>query len=408
MAQIQPTDKFIVDRNGSTYKTTFQDIEESLDIDVSHEFNAEVIDTTGGKIEEFTINDPGKGFLVGENYSASTPLFDINFTALKVDEDGGLTEIDIYYNDAIEGLPVTFFASPITNDGAVVSVDIVANNPSIADGSSVIYKIRQTLTFFSNLDDDGNPIDNETYEIENNSAEVEIKNNGGPDLELNVIKRGVGYVSDISKPAYLEVTDFDGNTTNGSKVTITVIDIEDVPTDKLDLAKIDITSVSDGVDTDRAELTVTVGGVEKKINLVPGRGIKLNNITEKGEEGQDQIEIVNTITEFGDSGGSVSDGASVIVDPDAPTTQVYNIKDGTLWYNLSNGRLYVAVTYVSTGGTTFDWIDASPSSFNDSLRKNQDDSTSYNLRVERNEALNPNGGSLYAYHFKLEELPLIS
>ncbi len=403
MSQLQPTDKFIVDRNGSTYKTTFQDIEESLDIDVSHEFNAEVIDTTGGKIEEFTINDPGKGFLVGENYSASTVLFDINFTALKVDEEGGLTEIDIYYNTAIEGELPTFEASPITNDGAVVSVDIVANNPSIADGSSVIYKIRQTLTF--NLDENGDRTE-DTYEIENNSAEVEIKNNGGPDLELNVIKRGVGY--DSSESAYLEVTDFDGNISDGSLVTITVIDIEDVPTDKLDLAKIDITSVSDGVDTDRAELTVTVGGVEKKINLVPGRGIKLNNITEKGEEGQDQIEIVNTITEFGDSGGSVSDGASVIVDPDAPTTQVYNIKDGTLWYNLSNGRLYVAVTYVSTGGTTFDWIDASPSSFNDSLRKNQDDSTSYNLRVERNEALNPNGGSLYAYHFNLEELPLIS
>ncbi len=399
MSQLQPTDKFIVDRNGSTYKTTFQDIEESLDIDVSHEFNAEVIDTTGGKIEEFSITEAGKGFLVGENYFASTPLFDISFTALKVDEDGGLTEIDIYYNDAIEGLPVTFFASPITNDGAVVSVDIVANNPSIADGSSVIYKIRQTLTF--NDLDTGDP-----YEIENNSAEVEIKNNGGPEPELKVIKRGVGY--DSSESAYLEVTDFDGNTTNGSKVTITVIDIEDVPTAELELAEIEITSVADGVDTDRAELTVTVGGVEKKINLVPGRGIKLNNITEKGEEGQDQIEIVNTITEFGDSGGSVSDGASVIVDPDAPTTQVYNIKDGTLWYNLSNGRLYVAVTYVSTGGTTFDWIDASPSSFNDSLRKNQDDSTSYNLRVERNEALNPNGGSLYAYHFKLEELPLIS
>ena len=403
MSQLQPTDKFIVDRNGSTYKTTFQDIEESLDIDVSHEFNAEVIDTTGGKIEEFTINDPGKGFLVGENYSASTVLFDINFTALKVDEEGGLTEIDIYYNDAIEGPPVTFNASPITNDGAVASVVSIANNPSIADGSSVIYKIRQTLTF--NLDENGDRTE-DTYEIENNSAEVEIKNNGGPDLELNVIKRGVGY--DSSESAYLEVTDFDGNISDGSLVTITVIDIEDVPTDKLDLAKIDITSVSDGVDTDRAELTVTVGGVEKKINLVPGRGIKLNNITEKGEEGQDQIEIVNTITEFGDSGGSVSDGASVIVDPDAPTTQVYNIKDGTLWYNLSNGRLYVAVTYVSTGGTTFDWIDASPSSFNDSLRKNQDDSTSYNLRVERNEALNPNGGSLYAYHFNLEELPLIS
>ncbi len=401
MAQIQPTDKFIVDRNGSTYKTTFQDIEESLDIDVSHEFNAEVIDTTGGKIEEFTINDPGKGFLVGENYSASTPLFDINFTALKVDEEGGLTEIDIYYNNAIEGELPTFEASPITNDGAVAKVVSVADDLSIPDGSSVIYKIRQTLTF--NDLDTGDP-----YEIENNSAEVEIKNNGGT-FEYEVIKRGVGYVNDIDKPgAYLEVTDIDGNTSDGSPVTITVVDIKDVPTDELKHASIEIISVTDGVDTDRAELTVTVGGVEKKINLVPGRGIKLNNITEKGEEGQDQIEIVNTITEFGDSGGSVSDGASVIVDPDAPTTQVYNIKDGTLWYNLSNGRLYVAVTYVSTGGTTFDWIDASPSSFNDSLRKNQDDSTSYNLRVERNEALNPNGGSLYAYHFNLEELPLIS
>ena len=42
MAQLQPTDKFIVDRGGSTYKTTFEDIEQSLDIDVSHEYNAEV------------------------------------------------------------------------------------------------------------------------------------------------------------------------------------------------------------------------------------------------------------------------------------------------------------------------------------------------------------------------------
>ena len=403
MAQLQPTDKFIVDRGGSTYKTTFEDIEQSLDIDVSHEFNAEVIDTTGGKIEEFTITEPGKGFLVGEKYFASTVLYNINFTALKVDEDGGLTEIDIYYNDAIEGELPTFVASPITNDGAVAKVEGAADVPSIADGSSVIYKIRQTLTF-ENLDENGDPT-GDTYEIENSSAEVEIKNNGG-DIKYEVIKRGVGYDSDES--SYLEVTDIDGNTSDGSEVTIVVVDIKDVPTSELEHASIEIISVKDGVDTDRAELTVTVGGVEKKINLVPGRGIKLNNITEKGEEGQDQIEIVNTITEFGDGGGSVSDGASVIVDPDPPTTQVYNIKDGTLWYNLSNGRLYVAVTYVTTGGTTFDWIDASPSSFNDSLRKNQNDSTSFNLRVERNESLNPDGGSFYAYHFNLEELPLIS
>ena len=102
-------------------------------------------------------------------------------------------------------------------------------------------------------------------------------------------------------------------------------------------------------------------------------------------------------------------GATVIVAADAPTEREYDIKDGTLWYNLTDGRIYVAVLYfLPSGAVDFEWIDASPSSFNDSLRKNQDDHTSYNLRVENNPSINPDGGSFYAYHFNLEELPLIS
>lgn len=394
MAQLQGTDKFIVDRGGSTYKATFEDIEKSLDI--SHEFTGEVVETEGGEITEFDISNPGSGFIAGRSYEGSSSALFIEFTATKVGDNGELEEIVITSNDPIEGFvnPTDYFAAPITKDGSLKKILSLESTPSIPIDSSVVYKVKQVRPA---LDDDGNAIiddDGAPVILTLTGGEVEVINNSGV-FEYKITNRGEAYDSTIDAFIIVTITDpsTGGETTsNVSKIGFTTIDRGDVDSN-FESATISATEVSDGVDSDKVVLTVTVSGEEKEIYLVPGPGIRFNNLADN------EIEVVNTVTEFGQGGGSVSDGASVIVDESLPTVNVYSIKDGTLWYNLSDGRLYVAVSYVANGTTKFDWIDASPSSLNDSIRKNQNDSTNYKIDINN---------SLYATHYALERLPLIS
>ena len=77
MAQVESTDLFIVDRKGLTYKTTFADIEESLNLE--HDYTATVNETTGGTIESFTITDGGTGFIEGRTYIGEYAGLEITF-----------------------------------------------------------------------------------------------------------------------------------------------------------------------------------------------------------------------------------------------------------------------------------------------------------------------------------------
>ena len=377
MAQLQSTDKFIVDRGGSTYKTTFEDIEKSLNLE--HDFTAVVDATVGGSIETYEIDPKGQDFLVDRVYTAIGPQGEVTFETVSVDSVGGIESITIIDNDAIDdGLDKTYTVNPFRFDGSLYTVTVPAI-PGLTDGTSAVFNIRQTLDL-GGVDDDGNSVDTLIA-----AGRIRVTNNAGS-YDTVVVDRGAYY--DEGVDAFLEDVDINGDTSDGLPVTITTVDIDD---GEPHVAVLTVLSVADGADSDKAKLTVKIGDTEKDIFLVPGDGIVFEDLS------NNEIKIVNTITQL--DGGDVSNGANVIVNESAPTENIFDIRDGTLWYNLLDGRLYVAVTYTSNGSTTFDWIDASPSSFNDALRKNQNDSTNYKIDVNN---------SLYASHFDLERLPLIS
>ena len=181
------------------------------------------------------------------------------------------------------------------------------------------------------------------------------------------------------------------------KINLDAVDQNDLDNDDL-RAKLKIDEVSDGTSTDKLLLTVQIGSDEstaQTVALVPGRGIEFRNTNEENE-----VEILSNIEGGGNigGGGGSSSTALVIISATPPTEPTYNLSNGSLWFNTQDGRLYVAVTFPTSSGFGLEWIDASPSSFNDALRKNQDDKTDFKIDVDN---------SLYAKHFALERLPLI-
>ena len=383
MAQLNLDDEFLVQRKNKTYKATFEDIEESLNLE--HDFTAEVLSTPGGTVNELDIVVRGTDFLESESYTAVNGTESIEFIAVEVHADGGLKTVQVLTNDPTQEFEV-FVANPIKDDGVLKTVTINVP-PGLTDGSSTIYAIRQEIT----------------TGVYNSSGVVNVTNNGGS-FTAEIVARGSNYSA--TKPAYLEYSDAGGVQSEGPLVTITVDTIANGVSRS---ASLQVSDIEDGANSDKAELIVTLGDTEKKVYLVPGEGISLTNGLLDNE-----IVINNLLNQIdGNTGGgnNSSMGATVIVNEYAPALDVYPmIQDGTLWYNLIDGRLYVAVTYQSatSAGLQFQWIDASPASFNDSLRKNQDDETFYNISVSKNSSVNPGGGTLYAYHYDLESLPLIS
>ena len=89
MAQLVLTDKFIVDRGGSTYKTTFEDIQSSLDL--AYTYTGEVDLTPGGTVETYTITEKGEFFLTGEEYEFDNENVNV---AIVVTEIGSKGEIE--------------------------------------------------------------------------------------------------------------------------------------------------------------------------------------------------------------------------------------------------------------------------------------------------------------------------
>lgn len=382
--QLLPEDKFIVDRGNKTHKTTFNDLEQSLNLE--HHFTAEVINTPGGTVIDASIIKAGQGFLEGVSYVGRVDGTSLEFIAQEVLADGGLKTILVLGNDPTE-LNKVFVANPILFDGALKSVTITSG-PGLSAGSSSTYNIRQDIG----------------GGIINSSGSVLVTNTGSS-FTAEIISRGAEY--NTSSTAYLEYSDAGGNTSNGPAVTITTYGNAETEGASIS-AELKVTDIQDGAVSDKAELVVTLGDNEEKVYLVPGEGISLTNGSLDNE-----IVINNLLNQLdgnNQGGNNSSMGATVIVDEFAPALDVYPmIQDGTLWYNLIDGRLYVAVTYTpSSGSLEFQWIDASPASFNDSLRKNQNDETFYNISVTKNSSVNPNGGTLYAYHYDLESLPLIS
>lgn len=384
MSNLQSTDELIINRGDKTYKTSFSSLESSI----NHEFKAEVDSTIGGTIEEVDITNPGSKFLVNTTYQATISVGSnsfLTFVVKSVGDDGELLDINIESNSPATAGGV-YQTRPIKADGSIASAEFAAGTtpPIIADNTSQQYIVRQIIT-----GPDG-PM------LQNNGTVVYTHSTTEGDT-LKVSNRGSSY---NTGPAYLEILDINGDASDGPEITITTIDVDHSDSDFED-GVITIVSVSDGVDNDNAKLTVQIGGNDKDIYLVPGEGIAFSQLADIG--GINQLQIINTLTAV-DGGGDNNNNATssyVIVDEYEPTVASYPIKDGSLWFNLLDARLYIAVTYLNqnTNATDFEWIDASPSSFNDSLRKNKDDVTDYKIDVNN---------SFYATHYDLERLPLIS
>lgn len=379
MAKLQSSDQLIVDRGSSTYKTSFTDLESSI----NHDFRAEVDQTIGGTILETDITGGGTKFLVNINYQAivSGSSDFINFVVKSVGDNGELLDIAIEGNSP-SSVGLVYVAKPIKSEGSIASASFASNAtpPTIADNTSQKYIVRQTVNG-----------------VLQNSGIVQYSHSTTEGDKLEVTNRGALYASGV--PAYLEILDINGDAADGPEIVIEVIDPDHLDPEFED-AEITVISVADGVDTDNAKITVEIAGNEKDIYLVPGPGIAFSQLPDLN--GVNQLQITNTLTSLDDTNDSNTVTSSyVIVDEYEPTVDAYPIKDGSLWFNLLDARLYIAVTYLNqvTLSTEFEWIDASPSSFNDSLRKNKDDSTDYKIDVNN---------SLYATHFDLERLPLIS
>ena len=430
MAELQSTDKFIVDRGGATYKTTFEDIEASLDL--AYEYTGKVDTTAGGRVESFEIVDGGKYFLNGNNIELFSDLANsINAKIIDIDQDG--TVLDLEITDNTTGITVDeiFTAYPLENVG---SIKTIANNDDaptdLPDGTSQIYPINQGS--YDLLVDEGlgagpEPVPNSDYNGApglNNDPEgipefVQVYPSGGiakitgvsgSDSQsiIEIIERGSNYrntdASDPTTDTYLERFNA-GILDDSYKVTIETANSNDVNENPL---KLRVDEVSDGATTDKILLTVQLGSDEttkQTVVIKPGYGINFRNVLDENSDIVDnEVEILSTILPGGGGGGGGGGGADlVIVNPVPPTEPTYDITNGLLWYNTTNGRLYVALVYPAQGspaGYSYDWIDASPSGLNDVVRKSGDTMTGALFMEDDNK--------ISTTIYELERLPLIS
>ena len=383
MTQLNPTDKFIVDRNGSTYKTTFADIENSID----HQYTVTLDQTEGGAITDALVQDGGDGFLENNTYTFNVLSGNTYFTIVP-EADGPLTDGGYTITSNATGIAVNdiFTSDPYDQDGAVL--DVV----SITDGAPTDMEFGSYFDY--PLIQDTIPDPDGDGDLYPSGAVVRVTGVGlGQDPTVKLIARGSSYYSGEATIERGSNTDF--------KVDITATDDT---TTSIPTATIIVTGVSDGTDQDKAQFTIKVGTNEKTIKVTPGRGIAFENVYDEdtGDLLDDEIIIKNTLESGGGGGdGNTTSEPPVYVTPTPPSPPTYAVRNGALWYNLQDGRIYVAVTYVNSSdpdGFSYNWIDASPSSLNDAVRKTGDTMTG---------SLYIDNASLYTPHYQLELLPLI-
>lgn len=427
MTQLQSTDKFIVDRGGGTYKTTFEDIQSSLDL--AYEYTGKVDATAGGRVESFEIVQSGKYFLNGNNIELFSDLANsINAKIIDIDQDGAVLDLEI--TDNTTGIIVNelFTAYPLENVGSIKTIANKSPDTGLPDGTSQIYPINQGSYDLlvdeglgagpekvPNPDYDGNAGQNndsegrpEFVQVYPSGGIAKITGVGGSDPIIEIIERGSNYRdtndSDPTTDTYLERFNA-GALDDSYKVTIETADLNDVNENPLVLR---VDEVSDGATTDKILLTVQIGSDEttkQTVVIKPGYGINFRNVFDENNDIVDnEVEILSTILPGGGGGGGGGGGADlVIVNPIPPTEPTYDITNGLLWYNTTNGRLYVALVYPAQGspaGYSYDWIDASPSGLNDVVRKSGDTMTGALFMEDDNK--------ISTTIYELERLPLIS
>ena len=391
MAKLNQDDKFIVDRGGTTYKAELKDLNSSLE----YIYTGVVDETPNGTIDSAVVDKKGQFFLENAEYElVSTSYNTIKIMVTEVDSDGGIVDFEISDNDTGLSPNEKFLTAPFSDASEIKTITNPSGGPTLPEGVSQVYPVYQDPR---DVDDGFGG----TITITPEGGLVEATGQPSGEDYLRIIRRGYGYVDSTGSNNTCLLREIGGSEDKAYAVEITASVEADTEYEESNPTTgiIEVISVSDGSDEDNALLTVQIGddaSTAQTVSLVPGRGIKFTSGGSNNE-----IIIDNTLDALGGGGAPDVDGttALVIVNPSAPQEPTYNIKDGTLWYNTSNGRLYVAIRYELSGSYPFEWIDASPSSFNDALRKNQDDQTDNKIDVNN---------SLYASHFALERLPLIN
>ena len=353
----------------------------SSSVDIGYELSGGVDETVGGTVLDVEVTTPGDSFIAGVKYTAFIDLTDnsIEFTPLQVGSSGELVNAQIKVNSSAgtfaDGSVLT--AQAIQNDGTVATVAFSKDqDPGRLEGTFEICQLNTSDDPSSGISVDG------TF------VKITTPNTADPaTFTVEIVDQGYGgFVG--AKQAYIKNVDLSGQLiiTEAGKLDITTKDAGSGAG-----AELTVTDLADGADTDKAVIKLTdQDNNETQVTIRPGRGIKFIN-TDTNE-----FEIQNTIdipTDDDDTPPTTS--SAVFVSPSAPELGEYPIVNGSLWYNTVNGRLYVAVTYYAGTDVYFDWIDASPSSFNDAIRKNQNDATDNTLDVNN---------TFYAQHFNLERL----
>ena len=427
MAQLQSTDKFIVDRGGSTYKATFEDIEASLDL--AYEYTGKVDATAGGRVDLFTITDGGKYFLLGNNIELFSDLaHSINAKIIDIDQEGKILDLEITDNTSGIIVNEVFTGYPLETVGSIKTIENKSGvDTGLPDGTTQIYPIYQgpyDLLVDEGLGAGPKPVPNPDYDGTpggNNDSEgrpeyVQVYPSGGiakitgvsgSDPTIEIVERGSSYRdtndSDPTTDTYLERFNA-GVLDDTYKVSIETADLNDIDDNPIVLR---VDEVSDGATTDKILLTVQIGSDEttkQTVVIKPGYGINFRNVLDENNDIVDnEVEILSTILPGGGGGGGGGGADLVIVNPIPPTEPTYDITNGLLWYNTTNGRLYVALVYPAAGspaGYSYDWIDASPSGLNDVVRKSGDTMTGALFMEDDNK--------ISTTIYELERLPLIS
>lgn len=430
MAQLQSTDKFIVDRGGSTYKTTFEDIQQSLDL--AYTYTGKVDDVAGGTIVSDELVSGGGIFFSGRSYELRSAFNNGNTITITVNSvvgDGLNGEVETYTitentsgivnNEIFEILPYDTIGQikGITNGAGA--------DTGIPDGESRDYPIIQASYDFEYLDDDGITLIKVPNPDYDGDAGQDNDSQGRPEHQQVYPSGGTARVTGAggsSGEPTIEIVNFGSNYKDGEaylerfnqgvlddsyKVNLETVTDSDLSDDK-NLLQIRITEVADGGDLDKILLTVQIGSDEttaQTVAIKPGYGINFRNaLDETGTPVENEVEILSTlIPGGGGGGGGGTSSALVIINPTPPEEPTYEINSGTLWYNTTNGRLYVAIYYpaaTAPAGFSFDWVDASPSGLNDVVKRGGD-TMHGSLFMEDDQ-------SISTTIYDLERLPLIS
>ena len=349
----------------------------SSSVDIGYEISAEVDETVGGTVLEVDVTGAGDSFVKGIKYTAFGLDSDIDFIPLQVGSSGELVDGQINVLSSTgsftNGQKVS--VDPIQNPGTPFSATFT--NTQVANRPSGVFQICQLQT-----DDD---VDSE-FSAQGASVNIVTPDPSDPTgFSIEIIDQGLGGY-DGSKKTYLELLDLNGKLIISDENRIDLV-VKDSGT----AGEISVQDLADGADTDKAVIKLTdQDGKESEVVIKPGRGIRLINTGTANE-----FEIQSTIDVSDEDEEAPTTSSAVFVSASAPQLGDYPITNGSLWYNTTNGRLYVAVTYYAGSDIYFDWIDASPSSFNDAIRKNQNDATDNTLDVNN---------TFYAQHFDLDRL----